>query len=195
MQGKIQTTKTNDYGFTSYKINGQWFGADSKGPPRASEGESVSFESFDKAGKDGKVWPTIKLATFKKIVAATTASPAPAPTATVKSSYQQKEDYWAAKATEDAAKDPRIAYFASSERAIQFVDLALRNGAFIKDKDWAKVKQTDKLAVLESFVDYQTARIMAASYAAKVPSADKVAPATETEAELESDLLPEENWS
>ena len=63
----FQTTKTNDWGFTSYKVSGHWYGADAKGAAKAQEGDLVEFEAFDKPGKEGKVYPTIKLATFKKV--------------------------------------------------------------------------------------------------------------------------------
>lgn len=207
INGVIQTHKTNGWGFTSYKINGQWWGADAKGGPKASEGESVTFDGFDKPSKDGgRSFPTIKLATFRKVTnpsgsdslgaAAGSVSSVGTPNgysarSNAQQAYGSRDTYWADKAKSDEAKDPRIAYFAASERAIQFVDLALRNGAFIKDKAWDKVKQTDKLQVLEAFVDEQTTRIMRGSYAATVPDTS-VPPSERTDADKAGD--PDESW-
>lgn len=215
--GIVQTTDTNQYGFTRYKVSSSWYGADAKGPPRASEGDKVTFEAFDKAGKDGRVWATIKLATFKKLasdpsVNTNSANPSnPNAGAATKGngatySAGSRDSYWADKAKTDEAKEPRIAYFAALDRAIAFVDLALRNGAI---KAYEAAKATGKLEVLTALVYETTQRIMAEAYTqavpAPVPSAAKdtvaspspvkaikegVADAT---AELESD--PEETWA
>lgn len=168
--GIVQTTRTNDYGYTSYKISSTWYGGDSKGPARASEGEKVSFEAFDKPGQSGKVYPTIKLATFKKVSAATGGNAATS--TSVSSGNSQtgstgtRDSYWADKAAEDAKKDPRIVYQSSYERAILFVDLAIRNGAF---EALAKAKSTARLEILQAFVDEQAGRIMRNVYSAEVP--------------------------
>ncbi len=198
-QGIIQTTRTNDYGFTSYKIANTWYGADAKGPPRASEGEKVSFEAFEKAGKDGRTWPTIKIATFKK-VPQTSADDnvgrlvpgvqerTPNRTASVST---QRDTYWSDKAAEDKLREPRIVYQSAYERAVQFVDLAVRAGAF---KALEKAKETAKLEILEAFVDEQTDKIMRAAFAAIPPALKPVNKGSDAEQpELESD--PEESWS
>ena len=198
--GIVQTTRTNDYGYASYKISSTWYGADSKGPPRASEGEKVTFEAFDKPGKEGKVYPTIKLATFRK-VAATAAegnsnAGAPAPTNASKSgsnvpsnSGTSRDSYWADKAAEDAKKDPRIVFQSSYERAILFSRLAIDTKCF---EALEKAKPTARLEVLTAFVDEQAARIFKAVYAAEVPKVE-VKDAVAAPAEIESD--PEESWS
>src|ERR1700761_3735816 len=201
--GIVQTTKTNDYGFTSYKVSSTWYGADTKGPARASEGEKVSFEAFDKPGKDGRVWPTIKLATFKKVASGSSESSTPSTTTRTSSAATKsnanvggRDNYWADKGAEDAKRDPRISYFASLERAIQFVDLAMRNGAI---GAYEKAKATGKLEVLTALVYETTQRIMSEAYSQEVPkpstkqSTAAEATATPDQAELESD--PEESWA
>lgn len=199
--GQIQTTQTNTYGFTSYKIGGKWYGSDAKGGPKGSEGDAIQFEAFNKQDKNNpdKFYPTIKVATIVKVsgggqapAGATGAVASTGSSGGYKSTGPGtgRDTYWADKAKSDSEKDPRIAYFASSERAIQFVDLAIRNGAF---KALEKAKDTSKLEILESFVNEQTIRIMAASYAATVPSVPqtKEAPADVQEPTGASD----ESWS
>jgi len=206
IKGNVQTTKTNDWGFTSYKVSSTWYGADSKGPARASEGEWIEFEAFDKPGKEGKVYPTIKLATLKKISAANIPSGSGntndghgsgSAGRVANESGGSRQDYWAAKGIEDAKRDPRISYFASLERAIQFVDLALRNGAI---GAYEKAKATGKLEVLTALVYETTQRIMAEAYSQEVPTpgnkrttSTQVVTDLPAQAELESD--PEESWS
>ena len=99
-----------------------------------------------------------------------------------------RDSYWSDKSAEDAKKDPRIVYQSSYDRAISFVDLAIRNGAFAA---LTKAKDTSKLEILQAFVDEQAERIMRQVYAAKVPAAEPAKAAAV--AELESD--PEESWS
>lgn len=173
--GIVQTSKTNDYGYTSYKVSSTWYGSDSKGPPRASEGEKVSFEAFDKPGKEGRVFPTIKLATFKKVSGGgSTEQPASSGVSVGRVSHRRRplasgtrDNYWADKATEDSKRDPRIVYQSSYERAILFVDLAIKNGAF---DALAKAKPTSRLEILTALVDEQAERIMKSVYQARVPS-------------------------
>lgn len=199
IQGNVQTSKTNAYGYTSYKIDGTWYGADAKSGPRAGEGDQVSFEAYDKPGKDGKMWPTLRLSTLVKrastsIEAAGADEPGTGqPVSVVKSGgyaikQNDRDTYWADKAKSDASKDPRIAYFAALERAINFVDLAIRNGAFAA---YSKAKDTAKLEVLTQFVGEQTQRIIQESYSQQVTAAPKA-----VEAELVSDLpaAVEESW-
>lgn len=202
IKGNVQTTKTNDWGYTSYKVSSTWYGADSKGPPRASEGELVEFEAFDKPGQGGKVYPTIKLATFKKISApaagldsnaqgSAAANTGKSGSAVSTNSGPSRDTYWSDKAAEDAKKDPRIVYQSSYDRAISFVDLAIRNGAF---EAMGKAKQTAKLEILQAFVDEQAERIMRQVYVAKVPepgnkgtTTEQVATDLPAQPELESD--------
>lgn len=201
IKGNVQTTKTNDWGYTSYKVSSTWYGADSKGPPRASEGELVEFEAFDKPGQGGKVYPTIKLATFRKVAAQTTVeSPGATGNSNAKSSGNvssqssgTRDTYWSDKAAEDAKKDPRIAYQSSYDRAISFVDLAIRNGAF---EALGKAKQTAKLEILQAFVDEQAERIMRQVYVAKVPESGNKGTTTEQVAtDLPAQPELEFDWS
>ena len=176
--GVIQTTKTNDYGFTAYKLNGVWYGADAKGPPRASEGETVTFEDFQKTGKDGRTWPSLKLATFKKVA---NAAPTQAtntggsgnggsPVASGRGSYgaaNGRDTYWSDKAATDAAKDPRISLQGAYKVAAEFLPVVLAQGAL---PSFDKAKATAKLEILRSFLDEEALRIHTASYAATVPA-------------------------
>jgi hypothetical protein len=183
--GTIQTTKTNDYGFTAYKINGVWYGADAQGPPRASEGETVSFEDFQKTGKDGRTWPSLKLATFKKVAAtvgntgATSAVASPGKAAYV-GATSNRDSYWTDKAALDAAKDPRISLQGAYKVAVEFLPVVLAQGAL---PSFDKAKATAKLEILRSFLDEEALRIHTASYAATVPA--KAAPAAQPAAERE----------
>ena len=191
--GIIETTNTNDWNFTSYKVSNTWYGADRKGPPRASEGDKVSFEAYDKPGKDGRTYPTIKLATFKKLAkeAAEQQEAAQArPTGVSGKSYPApaRDTYWSDKAAEDKLREPRIVYQAAYERAIQFVDLVIRNGAFTALE---KAKPAAKLGIIEAFVNEQTDKILRQAFAATLPKPETSKPADEP-AELESDL-PETN--
>lgn len=198
--GIVQTTRTNDYGYSSYKISSTWYGADSKGPPRASEGEKVTFEAFDKPGKEGKVYPTIKLATFRKIAASASSNESAHVSSSgadlasgnaqrpAGSSAGTRDTYWADKAVEDAKKDPRIVFQSSYERAIRFAELAIATKCF---EALEKAKPTSRLEVLTAFVDEQASRIFKAVYAAEVPKLTAVV--SPVAAEIESD--PEESWS
>jgi hypothetical protein len=200
--GTIQTTKTNDWGFTSYKVNGVWYGADAKGPPRASEGESVAFEDFQKSGKDGRQWPTIKLATFRKVAAqAPAAHPSGMGTGAAAShpvAHSSRDSYWTDKAISDAAKDPRISLQGAYKVAVEFLPIALANGAL---PDFAKAKPVQKLEILQAFLDEEAQRIHTASYAAKVPTVsddgDKSNPVTESDSDKAEPVTTEseEQWS
>lgn len=206
IKGSLQTTKTNDFGFTAIKVGGSWYGADKKNfKPDANEGDIVEFEPF----KNPKGYDTYRSQSFKKIVSAPEApssvgsgSPSNA-RAQPSVSNGGRDSYWADKATEDAKKDPRIVYQSSYERAILFVDLAIKNGAF---EALNKAKPTAKLEILTAFVDEQAERIMGNVYASVVPSVDSQltsAPSkkgagvsTAAPAELESDLpeVDEGTW-
>lgn len=202
--GIVQTTRTNDYGYSSYKISSTWYGADSKGPPRASEGEKVTFEAFDKPGKEGKVYPTIKLATFRKVSATNSGSAGESANANTSGASVgggvsgratgsgTKDSYWSDKAAEDAKKDPRIVFQSSYERALLFARLAIDTKCF-EALESPKIKSVDRLSVLTAFVDEQAARIFKAVYAASVPTAEVTKVTEQPKAELESD--PEESWS
>lgn len=195
--GIVQTTRTNDYGYTSYKISSTWYGGDSKGPARASEGEKVTFEAFDKPGQGGKVYPTIKLATFKKVSASTNSNATTS--ASVSSGSSQagsagtRDSYWADKEAKDAVREPRITYQASYERALLFVDLAIRNGAF---ESLAKAKPPARLEILQAFVDEQAGRIMKNVYAAEVPKLSEYKGSATPDAENPTqEVETEETWS
>lgn len=195
IKGTLQTTKTNDYGFTAVKMGGAWYGADKKGfKPEATEGQLVEFEAF----KNAKGYDTYKTTTFKVVAGAVESvgvkygDGASSVGSGTNAAAGNREGYWQAKGSEDAKRDPRISYFASLERAIQFVDLALRNGAI---GAYEKAKATGKLEVLTALVYETTQRIMREAYTQEVPKAEATKqPASEpTQAELESD--PEETWA
>lgn len=188
--GIVQTTKTNDWGFTSYKVNGVWYGADTKGPARASEGESVSFEDFQKSGKDGRQWPTVKLATFKKVAAPTnqpsgSSGQVPQGRASYASSPGGGRDtYWSDKAAIDAAKDPRISLQGAYKVAVEFLPVVLAQGAL---PSFDKAKATAKLEILRAYLDEEATRIHTQSYAAKVPSQPAIDSQSAAEREPVSD--------
>lgn len=200
IKAALQTVRVNQHGYASIKVGGQWYGADKKNfSPVVTEGDLVEFEEFKNQGG----YATYKTATFKVVNAANSGSASPsAPNARAAasrtgstSSQGGRDSYWSDKATEDAKRDPRISYFASLERAIQFVDLALRNGAI---NAYEKAKATGKLEVLTALVYETTQRIMREAYTQEIPKAEATVPpkvqAQEPEQqELESD--PEENWS
>jgi hypothetical protein len=201
IQGNVQTTKTNDWGFTSYKVQGTWYGADSKGPPRAAEGESITFEAYNKAGKDGREWPTIKLSTLRKVsggqaVAGTTgAASAPRSFGGNQSSGAGtgRDSYWSDKANADLLREPRIAYQGAIKLAISFVDLAISSGSFVA---LSKVKKdTDKLEVLEKFVTETAERFFKDSWNQKAPIAEQAKAAVATEQPVAVDgALDESEW-
>lgn len=198
--GKIETTKTNDWGFTAYKLNGVWYGADAKGPPRASEGETVSFEDFQKTGKDGRTWPSLKLATFKKVAgggAPAVGGVSPAAVGALRAvAATGRDTYWSDKAATDAAKDPRISLQGAYKVAAEFLPVVLAQGAL---PSFDKAKATAKLEILRSFLDEEALRIHTASYAATVPAKATPAaiPAAEREpgSDDEKELDNPEAWS
>lgn len=201
IKGSLQTTKTNDYGFTSIKMGGAWYGSDKKNfKPDAQEGDLIEFEAF----KNAKGYDTYKAQSFKRLRESTNSESAGSNTATSNvrvdagvsgkgfSTGGTRDTYWADKAKADEAKDPRIVYQSSYERAILFTDLAIKNECFEALK---KAKPTAKLDILEKFVGEQAARIMAEVYAAAVPTAPKAAPATVSDLPEEEKEETDENWS
>ena len=182
MNGTIQDTNgPNAYGFIRYKIDNKWISSD-KGVSM-EVGKSYDFEVY----KNPKGYDTIKKGSIKESSGATAGGLGAVPSGKGNQSFGgagtafgSRDTYWSDKAKTDEAKDPRIAYFASHERAISFVDLAIRAGAF---KALEKAKDTSKLEVLQAFVSEQTSRIMAESYEAEVP--------TKKLSELVSDLVDE----
>lgn len=209
IKGALQAIKINDYGFASIKMGGAWYGSDKKGfKPEANEGQLVEFEAF----KNAKGYDTYKAISFKALITANTDSASSSPASTGAASPRSgtnfsagsRDSYWADKAKSDESKEPRIAYFAALDRAIAFVDLALRNGAI---KAYEAAKATGKLEVLTALVYETTQRIMAEAYTQQVPKGDpaklwsyaegtqagpSLVPKPE-QAELESD--PEETWA
>lgn len=200
IKGSLQTTKTNDYGFTSVKMGGAWYGADKKGyKPDAQEGDIVEFEAF----KNNKGYDTYKTATFAKVAQSSVAGSAvrgvdAAVSGKTGNTGGSRDTYWADKAAEDGKRDPRISYFASLDRAIQFVDLALRNGAI---GAYEKAKATGKLEVLTALVYETTQRIMSEAYSQEVPKSGTKQPvaaeatAKPEQSELVSDLPEDESWT
>lgn len=193
--GQLTKVETNSFGYTSYSVGGKRYGGDVKGDAKAAVGDTVTFETFQKPGKDGKQWDTVKVATIAKVSAAAAPAPSRAAPSVVLQGAGSRDTYWADKAATDAAKEPRISYMAAYERAILFADLAIRNECF----PLKAAKASAKLEVLESFVDEVTARIMRDAFAAEVPVQEPLAklekaPAKATTApaaaqeELESDV-------
>lgn len=203
IKASLQAIGEPKFGFVGIKVGGKWYGCDQKNfSPPAAIGDIVEFEEFSNA----KGYATYKSQGFKKVAtaAASGSSDTNAGNGSVSSgrvvneTAGNRQDYWTAKGSEDAKRDPRISYFASLERAIQFVDLALRNGAI---GAYEKAKATGKLEVLTALVYETTQRIMAEAYTQAVPVlVDAKAKSVitdktidEVQPELESD--PEESWA
>lgn len=194
IKGVVQAIEVNTYGYARIKIAGAWYGGDQKGEiTSVKAGDLVEIDAYEKASTKpgGKPFNNFKMQSLKKLKGASPGAKVDSgPTAS-------KDEYWAKKEANDAAKEPRISYYAASERAIQFSALALANGAF---EALGKAKPAKKLEILEAFVDEQTLRIMAASYGAVVPAAP-VAADNENEAgepaeDGESDETEDEGqWS
>lgn len=172
IKGQLTKSETNGYGYTTVWVSGTRYGSDAKGKIFANVGDTVEFDAFDKEGKDGRMWPTFKLQTFKKAVETSVGTP----TASVSSGNASKpgvsqgstrDTYWSDKAAEDAKRDPRISYQGAYDRALTFADLALRNGAFAA---LGKAKDTAKLGILEAFVSEYADKIMSQTYSATVPA-------------------------
>lgn len=141
----------NTGGYYSLKVGGVWHGA-GKSRPGFEKGANVSFDAYLKDGK---------YSTIKGSITAASAAPEFTGQSTAKSSYQAKDDYWAAKEKYDReVVQPRITYLAAFERAVAFADLALRNGALAALE---KAKPVEKLDILQAFVDEQTDKIIAKS--------------------------------
>lgn len=207
IKGQLQSAEVNDWGYARIKVSGTYYGADKKGQISAVVGDLVEFEAYDKAGNNGKTYPTFKFASLRKVAGgvasqgggenaageARTGSVGALGQRSVHQLFGTKDAYWAEKEANDKAKDPRISFQASYERAILFTDLAIRNGAF---EALAKAKNhTQKLEILQAFVAEQADHIMGLVYAAKVPSA-KAAPEKAGEAEQEADEPEQqESWS
>lgn len=202
IRGTLEKQETNSYGYTTIWVSKTRYGSDKKGAVSASIGDQVSFEAFDKPGKDGRTWPTFQYSTFKKEAGNTDSGPSASPAGGYSPAAGRsntlpagRDTYWSDKEAKDAVREPRITYQASYERAVRFVDMAIRNGAF---EALAKAKPTARLEILHAFVDEVTERIMKAVYAAGVPTSygkpqgDKVVDAAPVaDAEVES----EEQWS
>lgn len=203
IRGTLEKKETNTYGYTTVWVSKTRYGADKKGNIPAEVGDQVEFEAFDKPGKDGRAWPTIQLATFRKVSAtsagldsnqgSTAAASSGKPASAVHANpVASRDSYWSDKAAEDAKKDPRIVFQSSYERALIFAKLAIETKCF-EALESPKIKSVDRLSILTAFVDEQAARIFKAVYAASVPPAAPASPVAAAPAELESD--PELDWS
>jgi uncharacterized membrane protein YgcG len=158
IKGTLQTSKTNDYGYTSIKVGGQWYGGDKKGDIKVGEGELVEVEVYE----NNKGFKTYKSQSLKKV-----AGSKPAEGPVNKGPTASKDEYWAAKEARDAAVEPRINYFAALDRAITFVDVALRNGALVA---FTKAKDPQKLDVLIALVGETTQRMIKEAYEQSIPT-------------------------
>lgn len=174
IKGQFTKQETNTYGYTTIWVAGTRYGSDKKGAIAAVSGDLVSFEAYEKPGKDGRTWPTFQYSTFKKEAAAAAVAAAPEAEVFRAKAYVPKPDPW-------AEKDPRISFFASNERAIQLVDLYIKHGAL---ESLAKAKPTMRKEIIDALVFETTERLMAQAYAAAVPTAKPK--------ELVSDLPDEE---
>ena len=173
IKGALQATRTNDYGYAAIKVSGTWYGADKKGSVNVSEGDLVEFEAF----KNAKNYDTYKSTSLKKLAAAQAGKPVD------KGPVASKDEYWSAKEARDVVVEPRINYFAALDRAIAFVDLALRNGAV---KAYEKAKDTGKMEVLTALVYETTQKMIVEAYAQKIPSTKSVTKAVEEASDDES---------
>lgn len=184
--GLLNAKDKNDYGYPRIQVGGKWYGSDKKGSVAHAEGDFVQFEDFkNDRGYASFKYETLKSAKAPAGAATTSSSPTPA------ARRNDKDDYWTKKAGDDAAREPRIAYFASLERAIQLVDLAIRAGAF---GALEKAKPEKKLGILQALVEETTLKIMAASYAAVVPQVE--ASTDEADAPLDTaDTGEQELWA
>jgi hypothetical protein len=158
IKGALQAVKMNDYGYASIKVSNTWYGGDKKGEiTSVKEGDIVEFDNY----KNAKNYDTFKTPSLKKIAAKV------AGTVVDKGPVASKDEYWSAKETRDLAVEPRINYFAALDRAISFVDLALRNGAI---KAYEKAKDTGKLETLSALVYETTQRMIKEAYEQKIPT-------------------------
>jgi hypothetical protein len=185
--GRISAIKKNDHGYYAFKIGEAWYNAGKK-----FEFEKGDVIEFDFYLKDDK-WKTVK-GDISKLEQAPAASSAPA------KGGVSRDDYWTRKEAKDDAAIPRIIYMAAYERAVQFAALALANGALSLEK----VKQADKLDIIQKFVEEHAFRIAGASLAATLTAVpneaaaitaaqDKKKAAPKIE-EVEGEGDPE-NWS
>jgi hypothetical protein len=217
IKGTLTKFETNNYGYTVIWVQGTRYGSDKKGTIQAQVGDTVEFEAFNKPDKSdpNKSWPTFQYQTFRKsqnndglvsvpVSAAVAAVAASSPAKMVHgASANNRDSYWSDKEARDIKKDeryqaeiePRIVFQSSYKLAVDFVDLALRNGAFAALE---KAKPTAKLEILQAFVSEQALRIMGDAYAASVPSTTLKAVLAEA-LELDSDLPASEaddsQWS
>lgn len=181
IKGQLQARELNQYGYLRLKVSGTWYGADKKGDSPAAVGEIVEFEPY----KNAKGYDTFKSPSLKKVANAVLGAKVDTgPTAS-------KDEYWAKKEANDAAKEPRISYYAASERAIQFVALAFQTGSLTA---LTKAKDTAKLEVLTALVDEQTQRILNASYDQAVPEAIENVTAVDAAAGAEETTEGEAEW-
>lgn len=172
IKGQLQASETNDWGYPRVKVSGTWYGADAKVAVGAEVGALIEFDAYQKPGKNGKSFNNYKAQSLKVVKAAEAG--VKVDTGPVAS----KDEYWSKKEANDLAKEPRISYFAAVERAIQFTELALANGAF---EALSKAKPVKKLEILEAFVAEQAHRLMVDAYSAEVPSVSPSVPAKASE--------------
>jgi hypothetical protein len=155
----------NKGGYFALKVDGEFYGIETKGSPEVSEGDTVRFDFYVKNGK----YKTVKGKIHKKAGGGGSSNKP--------SSGGSRDDYWAAKDKyEKEVREPRITYFAAYERAVLFTDLSIRNGAF---DALSKAKPAEKLGVLEAFVNEQAQKLIAASAGTAAEPAGEDKPATE----------------
>jgi hypothetical protein len=211
IKGTLTKFETNNYGYSVIWVQGTRYGSDKKGTINAQAGDTVEFEAFNKPDKNdaNKSWPTFQYQTFRKLASVPASAPdaavAASPAAKVvhgSTAFGNRDSYWADKEARDIEKDkryqteiePRIVFQSAFKLAVDFVDLAIRNGAFAALE---KAKPTAKLEILQAFVSEQASRIIAEAYAAGVPM--HAPKANVIPDDLESDLPASESddsqWS
>jgi hypothetical protein len=206
ISGKVAFIDPNKFGYApSLKVNGVKYGGDAKGAfPDIQVGDTVEFEAFEAPGQNGKSWPKYKLQTLRKLPAAdATVANGGGSTSTakvsgnVRASYSAgtggtRESYWADKAKDDSARDPRISYQGALDRAISFATLAVTALALPLPKTESK-----RLEVLQAFVDETALRFMAQTYAARVPTdpPTKDAPEAVAATTAAATDAPDEDWT
>ena len=163
------------------KVGETWYGL-GKSKPQFDKGATVAFGFYLKDGKWATVKGDVKL--VEQAVAKTSTSQS-----STKSSYQAKDDYWAAKEQyEREVVQPRITFLAAYERAVHFADIVERAKA-VPGLD--KAKPEARLEILSAFVfeltDDLVARANATNKATKKPAkvAAESAPADSAQVEGE----------
>jgi hypothetical protein len=165
--GLVSETEVNKFGYPRYKIDGKWIGGDQKGSPKASTGDTISFETY----KNDRGYLTLKSASVAKVAAQV----APASSAPASSGLSGWD-----------AKDVRINRTGARNSAAALLTVAAQIGALGHIQ---KAKANTQFDILAKLLDELTDKFAADSYHAPIPAKPTKAPAVAgAEKELESDL-------